>query len=644
MLEALWCRANGGSDVAADPETNEAPAVESPSAPGADECAEWLRAGLGAGVQRLLFLVGGPGSGKSSVAARTKEGFDCLTPSVDGLPRRTYRYSTQERDLLVINDGTMHEDAGVPADELARDLARALDEGWHVLACLNRGVLVEQLGALEPEDDRLAADLIRWLGRSNQVNERWADSGSTSPMVVSARCSAESHSVEAACVFMDTCSLFEDRPGVTIDDALPGEGAGSISPYRVASFTLRSPSRKRPASILAADILDGLQELDGLLPPTPNPVSANLHSLRDECVRENVLSIMRAAEIASGARFTYRELWGALALSLVGTLTRVGGWRELGRIAELPDSDEPLERWARIQPLAEQRFSQALFGSANPHWDQHPVLRITAHVNPTRDAVPGRIATDGVGGWATPVIEAFVASATSSSSPLEILKESVPTDDSVHAAIDEFDDELDEAYRNALTELADRERDRATRWYGDYLVRLYACANGIPAFRREVAEWTVAWAAAPEVPSRLEELLMTLLLPQRNPTRSSSSRLLPLLESRASPVLGTARDPRLTVRSSHLELRTETLGDELTLKVLEGPKPVGEIQLDFALVREAMSCARGHTGVTDLAELTAPRLERVRASRLTPDRIAESKFRLLVGDDEFIVNFNEAKH
>jgi len=61
---------------------------------------------------------------------------------------------------------------------------------------------------------------------------------------------------------------------------------------------------------------------------------------------------------------------------------------------------------------------------------------------------------------------------------------------------------------------------------------------------------------------------------------------------------------------------------------------MSKVSLDFPLIREAMACVDDHIGVTDLIDVTAPRLERVRASRLLPSHLHGAEFCLTDGDRE----------
>ncbi len=650
-LGQLWARATGGGDVAANPtDANDAFPRVLP-APGVDEVCAWLSEGLLESAQRLAFLVGGPGAGKSHAASLLVEGLTCLTPSDDGLAERTYRYATGgPRDLLVINDATISSEAHRDG-ALAADIRDALDNGWHVLACVNRGVIVQELPLLEARADAAIAGIIRWL-HDDAVND-------TDPVITSSPSTAVNGDaayvrvaslqmpgqaeIDIACVFLDVCSLLEKRPRVELGVSIEGGPLVEASPYCVTRL------RDRP------DLIEGevpgaelVAEVVGRIPNCPpsdglDPIAANIESLRNSHVRTGLLTILRAAEITSSQRFTFREVWGALARSLVGGLTGEINPEDLeSKLARMQpvQSDHPVDRLSSVRCLAGLRFSQAIYAADSPDWADSPVARLTHRIDPARDAVPG-FAWEDDSGWASPVIDAFVGS-EQMVSPLNTVLSAVPDDDRLHDVVTDFDRSVDEAVLVALQPLdalqpgpkrpTDAERREIVAWYGAYLQRLYATAHGIPAFLAEIELWSEAWHMAPQIPVRLNRALRDLLFPRRNPDDPRSTFLLPVMEGRMRPVQGErdGDDARLAVRTSQVQLKTARRGDALALLLLaQDSSELARIDMDFPLVREAMACADGHLGVTEFVHVAFPRLERLWATRLAPSRLGGAEFVLV---------------
>ena len=136
---------------------------------------------------------------------------------------------------------------------------------------------------------------------------------------------------------------------------------------------------------------------------------------------------MRAAELATAKRFTYRELWGAYCRLVVGDLPQ----REThGNVREWLSSNQPVgvrkaDYFAGVAGLAGIRFHQSLFGArpfglrastVKQNSNIDPVLALTWLVDPARDAKPGRY-PDKSGGWADPVLAAM-SSRSDGHSPL----------------------------------------------------------------------------------------------------------------------------------------------------------------------------------------------------------------------------------
>ena len=84
-------------------------------------------------------------------------------------------------------------------------------------------------------------------------------------------------------------------------------------------------------------------------------------------------------------------------------------------------------------------------------------------------------------------------------SPLGALIAALEAGDPMHSVVTDFDKSLDHAFTEVTSSdvLADRPRAEAIGWYGDYLARMYALANGITAFRHEVASVDFRLGAVP---------------------------------------------------------------------------------------------------------------------------------------------------
>lgn len=656
-LAPLWERATGGSDVAARPDGDDDgrfPVAR--RAPGVAEAAAWLQKGIDTGRPRLLFLVGGPGAGKSHAARAMVAGLMPLASHADGLAHRTYRYGTDAGlDVAVVNDATIGA-AGGARGALGVDIACALDDGAHLIACVNRGILVEEKAALaESNSDKRSSALIAWLhgdpapddGLVVEPMELRGDSVLPAGVTYCRLCNLDpddTPSIEVAAVFMDACSLLEVAPD---DEPGPGElnCFVGLRPYLVTPFSDRGGigTPAMPAAELFQGVLKGL----GTPPPADlasEPISANVFALSNPVVRANVLSVLRACEIVGAKRFTFRELWGAFVRCIVGSAPdemRPADLEHVVRSGSVAAAGDPLARFDALRELAALRFSQALFGVGDAAWAANPVLRLTHLVDPVCDATPGRLGGDG-GGWATPIQDAFGGSASDTSPLASLLRELDPAADAFPHVVTGFDRALDAAFVAALTEVRkDRDREALSAWYGQYLTRLYALSNGIPAFYAEVDLWTRAWSVAPALPEQLRNALETLVLPQRHGT-AGGGLVLPLLESRTAPILGRSEQARLAVRSTTAGLRSRCDGDAMRVELVEAGDVVTQIEFDFPLIREALACRGGMLGITEYTHDAAPRLERLRAARLKSANVDAAALCIVHGASETAIAVREA--
>lgn len=665
-LIGLWDRATGGTDVAARPDhpvDSSWPSALRPA--GVEEACEWLKTGISAGQPpRFLFLVGGPGAGKSHATAHVVHRMRLMSELEEGLAHRIYEYEGTLSDLVVVNDATINLEVSNRAPLIA-DINRVIGVGTegeenitsrprHLMACVNRGVLVEEMSEsrLRDSEDWTAGDvLVRWLYGSpltGPIPPSWQLSGvAGQDFVRSARLSyLGGHVANILAVFVDECSLFEERPAISIG----ADSSVSADEYRIVPLTERpgmeathAPSADLLVNVLKAveDSLNDAQEhVPGAL---VDPLAANLQSLRSPLVRSGLLTMARSAELMSATRMTYRELWGFLTRALVGDAPSRMPRECLGEfvMANQPSGLEAEDDFQRMRILSGLRFNQSIFGAgersaATEGSMRDPVLKLLIPADPVSDAIPGSNPDAPDEGWATRISDAFGVHA-SDGTPLQSLLDSAPEDGPLHAVVTDFDRRLDEAFSQLLQSrlLKDEKRLEATAWYGAYLTRLYAVSHGISAFRREVDMLIRTWVQSPHLPDDLKSPIRTLLRPKRNPAESGSS-LLPLFDSRTEPITGRAGTPKLAVRVREPELSTDRQGqgEQVLLVIGTDGTTMSTVSLDFALIREALACVDDYIGVTDLIDVTAPRLERVRASRLLSSHLHGAEFCLADGDGE----------
>lgn len=657
QLQRLWDRSTGGGDVAAKPGLSSAEDIlpTAPRPPGVDEACKWFADGLAAsGVPRFLLLVGGPGAGKSHAASALVRSLSKEAPVDDGLAHRRYIYSSAGSRVTLINDATIPSDDHEKAP-LCREIDETIDNGHHFIACVNRGILVEESNSLVSEElieITAGESVLKWLASepaASQDGQTWqVEEELRQDYVVSGRLMHEGRPVaQLLVVFVDVCSLLERRPELTFDDSTGGSLL-SAGRYEISDLAQRLDweDDSCPAGSLLAQVVNELTL------PTPddaclNPVVANVESLQSETIRSGFLAILRAAEIVNGKRFTYREIWGATVRGLVGALPEAveRGSVKFASDATLTSNADPVAYFLQLQRLANHRFSQAIFGvefstngiSSDPR--RNPVTRLTSVVDPMRDAVPGKLSPDTKSGWATPVTDSFTGPAVAGS-PLNNLLERLPEDDSFRQVITSFDEGVDAAFSAAMNTkgLKDGDRYSFIHWYGAYLGRLYAVANGVVAFRRDVSLWAETWYSSPALPDDLRDGMRTLLRPKRRPQDNDSASLIPILDSRTDPIVGIQPEAKLALLTGDVDMKSVTEGEEIFLILSEHGREISRMPLDFQLVREATACGSDRPGMTELTETTSPRLERFRAARLVPAQLQNANYRLVYGDRDAVIN------
>lgn len=665
-IATLWTRATGGESVADRPETmaveqNELDPLahlEGPRPAGLKEAGDWFSSGLKeTSLPRMLFLVGGPGAGKSHMARNLTRGLQRVSPPDDHLAHRTYEYAGNNLPLKLVNDATIPSD-DYAEQALAHEISDALNSKSHLVACVNRGILVEEVQehakhAQLNETFDLSAEIIRRVKdpkSSVHASGDWSfELKDQAPYIQSGtvKLGAQEYA-RIVVVYVDVCSLLELQPWVQILE----NGDVVYQPYPVSATnkSIEDYADSSAGKLLSA-VIDYL-DIPGSIEAQArtNPIVANVLTLKNEQMRNGLLGTLRSAEIYTGSRFTYREIWGAVVRSIVGHLPDgtlpqeiVGG----GPYRKIMTFGNSRERFESMMVAGNIRISNALYGSSctsdsnltDPR--KNPVTRLTFQIDPLRDALAGRVTDLKSQGWASPITDALSGYGPGES-PLKALasdQESTANDFVAHG-ITGFEKNLDEAFRHVFEDPDTEEPLRAkyVNWYGAYLTRLYAIFQGISAFRRDIQLWQHAWKNSPQIPKDLEVGLRTLLRPSRNPEDPLSRSLLPVLDSRTVPIVGAVIRPKLALSTDNYELQTNAQGEELELELKESGKVVGSISLDLALVREANACSLNYSGVTELSETTLPRLERVRSGRLIPANLSPDKYRIVDGNTDYIVN------
>ena len=626
-VEDLLSLGAGGGSVAKHllEQDNELQAIGYSPA-GVDLAIRSFLSAVGDGTQCVLFMVGGPGGGKSHAAKRLVSSFKEIEAKSSKLAHRVHRYEDPRSGskVTVINDATIGEETGEEFP-LVKDLDSAINAGDSLIVCVNRGVLVEESRCT---DHRLAdsVKLVQNLstGQSPNGDPDSVPSDNLSSYFYWYEDTLNSKAILVFQVSFDICSLFESD--FKDERFVPSSNStGSLQEMTIEKFRdrfgdveLSSKAAKlleRTVELVKADFGDLLNGRD--------PISANLHSLSQKDIINGVMSVARAAEIAHGQRLTYRELWAIVSKVILGPATDSTSKQEL--ISKIQKLSFEGASFVQLCNVASSRFSQALFASAfetrvdvDSTYSGDPVASFMQLVDPFRDMAPGTFRpNEGKFGWSTPISEAFSGSADDFSPLKELLLLDELNNGVMKNVVHEFDWALDKAFSEAVSDskIESKTRILFISWYSGYLARLYAVSNGIPAFLSVIDAWTDLWNKAPLIPEELKTKLLTLAKPSRNPENKNSSSLIPLFDSRTVPVTSENSEPKLALKVDDVSIKTSKQANNLFLELWTGNKSAGLI-LDFSLLREAMASAAGYSGVTESSNLAAPRLERFRASSL----------------------------
>jgi hypothetical protein len=618
--------------------------VKGPLATGALEALQWFNKSIASNDPQIcsfLFLVGAPGNGKSYIASEVQR--DLIEIGNRTLQKHHRKHEFKHENgckVAIVNDATIPaiDIHGVTQQRsLISDIEGALDNREFLLANVNRGILFEELQA-SPEES-VSRSIVDWLSGSDHpaLGSGWeqkaqeskderSDDAIGSIVFVNSELDLEVH---VLAVRVDSYSMLETAPQVSNI----GNGLASFpfmeTAYRMKRFNQRTSEycESTAAGLLLNQFFSPshFNEPDVHLESLVDPFAANLENFRGSGFRQGFQNILRAAELVASHKLTYRELWGAISVAMIGTHAKPVEWLYENQ----PVSESGRQRLNDLMKLASCRTHQSIFGAAqveigvNYTSVKTPTTVLTANVDPAIDAIPGEL-RHGSNGWAGFVLEAFQAQAEGESilSALEELLEE--RGDSAHSSITTFDRILDKEITEALNGqsqwLADHEKQFLVAWYGEYLLRFYALSHGVPAFSVEVQKLTDAWVDARREGSLemdTERSIRTLLLPYYSQDSDTKPVFLPIFNSRTEPIVNLTETPRLVLRTrDQLNLKVDTYGDSIFIELQSAQEVVGKMSLDFALLREALTCEDNQSGQTELAESLTPRIERFRSSML----------------------------
>ena len=641
-----------------------------PSSPMSHEACSALVAacngGAGANDPRcMVFLVGGAGNGKSKLAADTVRAIEgAFIGETRAFAQRTYRYRLESGGgLCVINDATIPPQDR-HATPLLRDLNEVLAVGDHLLACINRGVLIGETGSLNPSNRNppacAASGIVHWL-LSGKVTE--IDSTEVSVKLINEDMTPSHYSVAQVyvgdipratlhVVYMDRASLLEDWADTAPD---PGDfrhtlpfGAIDVIPIlerdqhsRATAFEgcLRGAAEAYAKSVICHPL---------------DPIGANALTLSHPRVARGWCALLRGAEIVAGTHFTYRELWALFAHSVVGPITGEG-LQQLAewvgkRLVEVEESTGDV-RLSALLGLGTLRAHMLLFDAGRWAPDLSDYVGGYSWPSTTSEALKSAHLADPLrhfgpdDGHDMAQLTERLASIEEGQLPGSRLSKE---DEDIAVCWTSLDAEIEKSIRDEIDPQNDksslRKRNSILAWYGRYMYRLVGLARGWPAHCTIVNKWQNAWINAKRnhrVPSLLQEAILDIVAPSSG---RGNETFFTFMQPRVDAGEQAADRAMVALPRSQFEITARTEGDRIELEIGHtgrGDRPPAAVAaLDFHLLREASARSNGH-GFTDSLTLIEPRVERIRASIVSHQLLLpanQHRFKFTYRGKQFVTN------
>lgn len=612
-FDRLRKRAFGGGDVATRPGSEDDDWwPKGPLLPGVGQLLDdFVECADGYGSLTIFFLLGGAGNGKSYAARSLGERLGVPSGSGEGLAQRIYGVCREGVVIELLNDATIapREDYGEDQSvALAADLKRWMAESSQrriaAFCCVNRGIVIDELRSVSsrgPDLEGLPTAVLKWLASSDfdladSLNIHGTKFSDESDELRKDVCfELDGRRIRLVALPVDLHSLIE------VDDDIGGTRAG----------------------ILFNDVLERCAQ-DAAGRPEECPLRANLQHWQQSGV---VVweSIAWHAEIASGRLHSYRDIWGLAALSILGSMP--AGDQSGATLIQYIDkrletAKSGKSAWIRLcawLELSQFRAHQALFRAPRPIGSEfHATYPPSTPVHVGLSLIDPSV-------WGSPESEAIEGAMNAialGESPSALLHGGAG-----QVAWSAFDQGLEAAVLEYVSDSScpDGARRKLISWFGAYLVRHAGSRSGKVGNSEVVRAWRQCWKSAENNPAQLGlelgKALRALIFPSMD-GELHGKIVVPAFASRMDPIrLGAADgEPQLAVviDHSHIHLRVRRSGSRLLLESMRVGReaPLGQLVLDFALLREALAAKEGIAGHTELTTQVAPRLERCRASSL----------------------------
>jgi len=627
-LNRLQDRAFGGEDVAAKPSTEDGawwPRAE--LLPGVQEAIDRFAANISLNTAlEVIFLMGGAGNGKSFAARVVGERLGLKKSDGDRLARRLYSHSINGIQYHLLNDATIapSEDYNNQNMALATDLAN-----WWIASeqtpvrgfcCVNRGIVADEIRALQESDTSahpLALPILRWLADSHErhfdeagIEDVYSPRADTRHTAHQVEFSFEGRQIRLIALAVDSHSLFDKDSGHT---------SRSQSLFRQLVARFDRPLTSRPETC---------------------PIRANIEQWRSSQGLESWQELISCAEIASGRLYSYRDVWGAAALSILGP--RISYGSEGGSILQYVDKlldiaggngDLRGRLYATIE-LSRLRAHSALFRAPVP------VPEGSSTEYPPATPIHAGLALVDPAVWRS-ADSRFVETAMQRIAMGEMPSAEILPVIQAGGVWSRFDALLEKILVDFVgtPQCGDIERRRLVSWYGAYLARWVSIAKGAYGNTDIIEEWRKckrSCSGEPSLlPNELDRSIRALIFPS-HPDGPANSMLMPAFSVRAEPVSSIKEQvqPKLVeiVPVNAISLQIRMQGSRLLIECLVAgvTGSIGQLVLDFALIREAQAFRQGRSGQTESTAYIEPRIERCRSSSMAAIDRSQRKLSVIV--------------
>lgn len=579
----------------------------------------------------FVFLVGGAGNGKSFLAKK-------VTGAVDGrrvgeaskFSSRHYDYALNSGAYLrVVNDATIPPKESHESNRhLTNDVSFCIRKKAHLLACVNRGVLIAES---QREPSEISSVIVNSLlksasdGAGSDSVERQSQLYFRSEVELGNKAVAQIH-----VVFMDQCSLFEPAPRVQLAS---DSSSIEISPHRLMPLTSDgSRLELLPGKAVIRDLLDNVKAslLDGTnsdMELELDPLRSNLLSLGESEALSGLCDLIRGAEIIAGEKFSYRDFWGLASTALLGAVNRGDLcahqdtlWAQIKEIQAPGKSAQ--DRLTAMLILSQCRTHMALFPSRVA---LSLLQKKDFMASPNARALEAMALADpllGLSDHCLQLVREKLALIDEQIGPGQSLAEENP---GFKKGWTHFDRHLEKILLDWLYDNDNppkfKQRNEVLAWYGQYLARLFALTHGNPAFTTIVIKYSEIWNLAAfgrGVPAELESGLRDLLFSSYGD--ATGETFLPIFSSRVNPVSDADIGGKVVLGLRPQEyFWTHQINDAgaitVQLRAYRHQAVVAKFVLDFAMLREALAHIN-RAGFTEQLLDIEPRIERARANIL----------------------------